>query len=69
MFSPGKKVEGERLTLVVAGRGEIVWMLTAGAGSHWQGTRLSHEQRSVHPASTRDLVTGCLMSPRTKNRP
>ena len=69
MFNPGKKVEGERLTVVMVGRGEMVWMLTAGAGWLWQGTRLSPEQRSVHTASTRDLITGCLKTPRTENRP
>ena len=44
----------------------MVWMPTAGAGWLWQGTRLSPEQRSVHTASTRDLITGCLKTPRTK---
>ena len=58
MFSPGKRMEGERLILLLAGRGEMVWKLKAGAGWPWQRTRLSREQRSEHPASTRDLTIG-----------
>ena len=50
-------MEGERLILLLAGRGEMVWKLKAGGDWPWQGKRLSHEQRSEHPASTRDLTT------------
>ena len=58
MFSPGKRMEGERLILLLAEGGEMVWKLKAGAGWPWQRTRLSREQRSEHPASTRDLTIG-----------
>lgn len=51
-------MEGERLILLLVGRGEMVWKLKAGAGWPWQETRLSHEQMSEHPASTRDLTIG-----------
>ena len=51
MFSPGKRMEGERLILLLAGRGEMVWKLKAGAGCPWQGTRLSREQRCLNKGS------------------
>ena len=58
MFSPGKRMEGERLILLLAGSGEMVRKLKDGADWPWQATRLSHEQRSEHPASTSDLTIG-----------
>ena len=60
-------MEGERLILLLAGRGEMVWKLKAGAGWPWQRTRLSREQRSEHPASTRDLTIGLPAELQTKD--
>lgn len=51
-------MEGERLILLLAGSGEMVRKLKDGADWPWQATRLSHEQRSEHPASTSDLTIG-----------
>ena len=45
MISPTKRVEGDGLILVLAGR-ELVWKLKAGAGWPWKGTRLSRTEVS-----------------------
>lgn len=63
MFSPGKRGWKEKGWSGAAGREEMVWKLKARIDCPWQRTMLSHEQRSVHPAWTRDPITGCLQTP------
>ena len=67
MFSPRKRVKGERLILVLAGR-ELVWKLKAGAGCPWKGMKLSHVQRSVHPPQQGIWSQLCLQTPKRKDR-